>query len=151
VFSSAAVFGMLVDLYLCTSFPETNLVSTKRYSTAYAHLSILYFISTCTLINHVVNRTAAFYWGYLIGVLPIALLLRRLPVVKTLSCFILVRMPIRHLYHSGCRLLTTPFITIRSEAYWPWRPPGSRRTRVPSNYVLPQPGRNLLISWLRTQ
>jgi hypothetical protein len=149
--SSAAVFGMLVNLHLSRSFPETNPVSTKWYSTAYARFSISYFISTCKLINHVVNRTGAFYWGYLIGVLPIALLLRRLPVVKTLSCFILVRMPIRHMYHSRCRLLTAPFVSIRSEAYWPWRPPGSRRTRAPSNYVLPQPGRNLLISWLRTQ
>ena len=39
VFSSAAVFGMLNDLHLTTPVPGTNLVSTQRYSTAYAPLS----------------------------------------------------------------------------------------------------------------
>jgi hypothetical protein len=81
-----------------------------------------------------VSRTAAFYWGYLIGVLPIALLLRRLPVAKTLSCFIFVRMPIVHVKRSRFRLLTTCCLIIRSGAYSRWRPPGSHRTQVPSRY-----------------
>ncbi|GJE90152.1 hypothetical protein PsYK624_062770 [Phanerochaete sordida] len=68
VFSSAAVFGMLNDLHLTTPVPGTNLVSTQRYSTA----------------------TAAFYWGYIVGVLPIALVLQRLPVAKALSLLIFI-------------------------------------------------------------
>ncbi|KAI0818858.1 MFS general substrate transporter [Irpex lacteus] len=66
IFSSAAVFGMLEDLQLETPVPGTNEVSSTRYSTA----------------------SAAFYWGYIIGVLPIALILQRLPVVKALSALI---------------------------------------------------------------
>ncbi|EJT96617.1 MFS general substrate transporter [Dacryopinax primogenitus] len=68
VFSSGALFGMLADLQLQTSVPGTNTMSTLRYSTA----------------------TAAFYWGYIVGVLPIALLLQRLPVAKALSTLIFV-------------------------------------------------------------
>jgi hypothetical protein len=98
VLSSAAVFGMLADLHLSTPVPGTNLVSTKRYSTAYVHSSsLIYFLLAYILITHIENRTAAFYWGYLIGVLPIAFLLRRLPVAKTLSCFIFVRILILYL------------------------------------------------------
>lgn len=48
VFSSAAVFGMLNDLHLTTPVPGTNLVSTQRYSTAYAPLSL----STCINESH---------------------------------------------------------------------------------------------------
>ncbi|KAI0685496.1 MFS general substrate transporter [Cytidiella melzeri] len=66
VFSSAAVFGLLRDLNLETPVPGTNTFSTQRYSTA----------------------SAAFYWGYIVGVLPIALILQRLPVVKALSALI---------------------------------------------------------------
>ncbi|KAI0083981.1 MFS general substrate transporter [Irpex rosettiformis] len=66
IFSSAAVFGMLEDLQLETPVPGTNELSSARYSTA----------------------SAAFYWGYIIGVLPIALILQRLPVVKALSALI---------------------------------------------------------------
>jgi hypothetical protein len=36
-------------------------------------------------------RTAAFYWGYLVGVIPMALILRRFPLAKTLSVLIFVR------------------------------------------------------------
>jgi hypothetical protein len=36
-------------------------------------------------------RTAAFYWGYLVGVIPMALILRRFPLAKTLSFLIFVR------------------------------------------------------------
>lgn len=36
------------------------------------------------------RRTAAFYWGYIVGVLPIALLIQRLPVAKALSALIFV-------------------------------------------------------------
>ena len=59
---------MLADLDLETAIPNTDPVrfSTQRYSTA----------------------TAAFYWGYIIGVLPIALVLQRLPLAKTLSLLI---------------------------------------------------------------
>jgi hypothetical protein len=98
VFSSAAVFGMLTDLHLSTPVPGTKLVSTKRYFTAYVHsYSLVHFSLTYTLIIHIVNRTAAFYWGYLIGVLPIALHLRRLPVAKIPSCFIFLSIPMLHL------------------------------------------------------
>lgn len=68
VFSSAAVSGMLDDLHLATPVLGTALVSTKRYSTA----------------------TAAFYWGYIVGVLPIALSLQRVPVAKALSVIIFI-------------------------------------------------------------
>ncbi|EKM54882.1 uncharacterized protein PHACADRAFT_96377 [Phanerochaete carnosa HHB-10118-sp] len=68
VFSSAAVFGMLDDMHLTTPVPGTDLISTQRYSTA----------------------TAAFYWGYIVGVLPIALVLQRLPVAKALSLLIFI-------------------------------------------------------------
>jgi hypothetical protein len=54
VFSSAAVFGMLADLHLSTPVPGTNLVSTKRYSTAYVHSSsLIYFLLAYILINHI--------------------------------------------------------------------------------------------------
>ncbi|EIN12276.1 MFS general substrate transporter [Punctularia strigosozonata HHB-11173 SS5] len=66
VFSSAAVFGMLADLDLTTPVPGTTKVSTQRYS----------------------NATAAFYWGYMVGVLPMSLLLQRFPVAKTLGLLI---------------------------------------------------------------
>ncbi|KZT50799.1 MFS general substrate transporter [Calocera cornea HHB12733] len=68
VFSSGALFGLLADLQLQTPVPGSTALSTVRYSTA----------------------TAAFYWGYIIGVLPIALLLQRLPVAKALSALIFV-------------------------------------------------------------
>jgi hypothetical protein len=41
VFSSATIFGMLVTLHLSTPTPGTNLVSTKRHSTAYTDFSYL--------------------------------------------------------------------------------------------------------------
>ncbi|KAI0684268.1 MFS general substrate transporter [Cytidiella melzeri] len=68
VFNSASVFGMIQDLGLETPVPGTNTFSTRRYSTA----------------------AAAFYWGYLAGVLPIALILQKLPAVKALSATIFV-------------------------------------------------------------
>ncbi|KAF8990131.1 MFS general substrate transporter [Hymenopellis radicata] len=67
VLGSASVFGIIEDLGLSTVSAE-GVVSTKRYSTA----------------------NAAFYYGYIVGVLPIALLLQRLPLVKALSAFIFV-------------------------------------------------------------
>ena len=79
---------MLDDLHLTTPVPGTNLVSTQRYSTAYAHL----LISILTLpANTALYRTAAFYWGYIVGVLPIALVLQRFPLAKALSLLIFVR------------------------------------------------------------
>jgi fucose permease len=36
------------------------------------------------------TANAAFYYGYIVAVLPIALLVQRLPIVKTLSAFIFV-------------------------------------------------------------
>ncbi|GAA5980577.1 hypothetical protein JCM5350_004353 [Sporobolomyces pararoseus] len=70
VLGSASIFGIIKDLHLSTSSinPETGktVVSTLRYSTA----------------------NSAFYWGYIIAVLPFALLLQRLPLAKTLSACI---------------------------------------------------------------
>ncbi|KPV72311.1 uncharacterized protein RHOBADRAFT_18147 [Rhodotorula graminis WP1] len=67
VLGSAAIFGVIKDLGLSTTHvnPETGkaVVSTLRYSTA----------------------SSAFYWGYIIAVLPFALLLQRFPLAKTLS------------------------------------------------------------------
>ncbi|BGP17937.1 hypothetical protein JCM10213_003945 [Rhodosporidiobolus nylandii] len=72
VMGSAAVFGLLNDLDLKTTHinPETGkaVVSTLRYSTA----------------------SAAFYYGYIAMVLPFAILLQRVPLVKTLSLLILL-------------------------------------------------------------
>ncbi|GAA5991234.1 hypothetical protein JCM11641_004028 [Rhodosporidiobolus odoratus] len=70
VFGNAAVFGLLKDLDLSTTHinPETGkaVVSTLRYS----------------------NATAAFYYSYIVAVLPFAILLQRMPLVKTLSLII---------------------------------------------------------------
>ncbi|KAK0240682.1 major facilitator superfamily domain-containing protein [Armillaria nabsnona] len=64
VLGSASVFGIIEDLHLSTK--HNGVTSTQRYSTA----------------------NAAFYYGYIVGVLPIALILQRVPLVKTLSAFI---------------------------------------------------------------
>ncbi|GAA5832926.1 hypothetical protein JCM3766R1_000359 [Sporobolomyces carnicolor] len=70
VLGSASIFGIIKDLGLSTTTvnPETGkaVVSTLRYSTA----------------------NSAFYWGYIVAVLPFALLLQRLPLAKTLSACI---------------------------------------------------------------
>ncbi|KAL0570910.1 hypothetical protein V5O48_011050 [Marasmius crinis-equi] len=66
VLGSASVFGIIEDLRLSTTV--NGVVSTERYSTA----------------------NAAFYYGYIVAVLPIALLLQRLPLVKTLSALIFI-------------------------------------------------------------
>lgn len=70
VLGSAAIFGILKDLHLTTTHtdPTTGkaVVSTLRYSTA----------------------SSAFYWGYIVAVLPFALLLQRVPISKTLSACI---------------------------------------------------------------
>ncbi|TNY20536.1 MFS general substrate transporter [Rhodotorula diobovata] len=70
VLGSAAIFGIIKDLGLSTTHidPETGkaVVSTLRYSTA----------------------SSAFYWGYIVAVLPFALLLQRFPLAKTLSACI---------------------------------------------------------------
>lgn len=50
------------------STTTNGVTSTLRYSTA----------------------NAAFYYGYIVSVLPIALILQRLPIVKTLAAFIFV-------------------------------------------------------------
>ncbi|POY76536.1 hypothetical protein BMF94_0377 [Rhodotorula taiwanensis] len=72
VLGSAAVFGAIKDLHLSTTHinPATGkaVVSTTRYSTA----------------------SSAFYWGYIVAVLPFALLLQRVPIAKTLSACILL-------------------------------------------------------------
>lgn len=61
---------MLADLGLEIPIPNTHpqQFSTHRYSTA----------------------TASFYWGYIIGVLPIALVLQRFPLAKALSMLIFI-------------------------------------------------------------
>ncbi|GAA5942843.1 uncharacterized protein JCM15063_002810 [Sporobolomyces koalae] len=70
VLGSASIFGIIKDLGLSTKSidPVTGktVVSTLRYSTA----------------------NSAFYWGYIVAVLPFALLLQRLPLAKTLSACI---------------------------------------------------------------
>ncbi|KAM0790032.1 hypothetical protein ACM66B_005361 [Microbotryomycetes sp. NB124-2] len=64
ILGSAAIFGIIEDLGLSTT--RNGVVSTIRYSTA----------------------SAAFYWGYAAAVLPVALVLQRLPIAKTLSLLI---------------------------------------------------------------
>ncbi|GAA5827780.1 hypothetical protein JCM5353_006415 [Sporobolomyces roseus] len=70
VLGSASIFGIIKDLGLSTSSIDSEtgktVVSTLRYSTA----------------------NSAFYWGYIIAVLPFALILQRLPLAKTLSACI---------------------------------------------------------------
>jgi carbon starvation protein CstA len=66
VLNSASLFGIIKDLNLSTS--HNGVTSTLKYSTA----------------------NAAFYYGYIVSVLPIALLLQRLPIVKTLSAFVFI-------------------------------------------------------------
>ncbi|ORY27486.1 major facilitator superfamily domain-containing protein [Naematelia encephala] len=66
VLGNAAVFGIIKDLDLSTTV--NGVTSTKRYSTA----------------------TAAFYWGYIVAVLPFAVLLARLPLAKTAAVLVLV-------------------------------------------------------------
>ncbi|KAK4051674.1 hypothetical protein OIO90_004624 [Microbotryomycetes sp. JL221] len=64
ILGSAAIFGIIEDLGLSTTV--NGVTSTLRYSTA----------------------SAAFYWGYIVAVLPLALVLQRLPVAKALSTLI---------------------------------------------------------------
>ncbi|KAK4685959.1 MFS transporter, ACS family, allantoate permease, partial [Tremellales sp. Uapishka_1] len=59
VLGSASIFGIIADLHLSQVIGGKAV--TTRYSTA----------------------TAAFYWGYLIAVLPVALLFARLPLAKS--------------------------------------------------------------------
>jgi len=66
VLGSASVFGIIPDLGLSTT--TNGVVSTTRYSTA----------------------NAAFYWGYIVGVLPLALVLQRVPLGKTLGALITI-------------------------------------------------------------
>ncbi|GJN92671.1 hypothetical protein Rhopal_005706-T1 [Rhodotorula paludigena] len=67
VLGSAAIFGIIKDLGLSTTHVDPNtgrtVTSTLRYSTA----------------------SSAFYWGYIVAVLPFALALQRLPLSKALS------------------------------------------------------------------
>lgn len=66
VLGNAAVFGILPDLHLTQVVH--GVTSTKRYSTA----------------------TAAFYWGYIVAVLPMALLFVRLPLAKTAGVLVCI-------------------------------------------------------------
>lgn len=66
VLGNAAVFGILTSLDLQTKV--NGVVSTARYSTA----------------------TAAFYYGYIVAVLPMALLFARLPLAKTAAVLVLL-------------------------------------------------------------
>ncbi|GAA6019306.1 hypothetical protein JCM10207_001255 [Rhodosporidiobolus poonsookiae] len=71
VMGSAAVFGLIKDLDLSTTHVNAagkTVTSTLRYSTA----------------------SSSFYWGYIVAVLPFALLLQRVPLAKTLSLLILL-------------------------------------------------------------
>ncbi|KAK9900523.1 MFS general substrate transporter [Cystobasidium minutum MCA 4210] len=67
VLGGASVLGIIEDLGLSTRTPS-GAVSTIRYSTA----------------------TAAFYWGYIVSVLPIALLLQSLPLGKASAGCVLI-------------------------------------------------------------
>jgi MFS family permease len=62
VLNSASVFGIIKDLGLSTKLPS-GATSTLRYSTA----------------------QAAFYFGYILAVLPFAFVLQRLPLARTLG------------------------------------------------------------------
>ncbi|CAD6582813.1 MAG: hypothetical protein TREMPRED_003399 [Tremellales sp. Tagirdzhanova-0007] len=66
VLGNAAVFGILADLDLEQTIH--GVVTTTRYSTA----------------------TAAFYYGYIVAVLPMALLFARLPLSKAASAVVLM-------------------------------------------------------------
>ncbi|GAA5820283.1 hypothetical protein JCM10212_000398 [Sporobolomyces blumeae] len=69
VLNSASIFGIIKDLGLSTTTIDESgrkVVSTLRYSTA----------------------NSAFYWGYIVAVLPFALLLQRAPLARTLSACI---------------------------------------------------------------
>ncbi|KDE05482.1 hypothetical protein MVLG_04171 [Microbotryum lychnidis-dioicae p1A1 Lamole] len=61
VLNSASLFGTIKDLHLSTR--HNGVTSTLRYSTA----------------------NSAFYWGYIVAVVPFALLLQRFPTAKILS------------------------------------------------------------------
>ncbi|KAI5477384.1 hypothetical protein MNV49_006451 [Pseudohyphozyma bogoriensis] len=64
VLGSASIFGIIKDLHLSTT--SHGVTSTIRYSTA----------------------NSAFYWGYIVAVLPIALFLQRLPLARSLAAVI---------------------------------------------------------------
>lgn len=66
VLGSAAVFGIIEDLDLSQTI--NGVTYTTRYSTA----------------------TAAFYYGYIVAVLPFALLFARLPLAKTAGIIVLI-------------------------------------------------------------
>ncbi|OWZ72323.1 hypothetical protein AYX14_02292 [Cryptococcus neoformans] len=66
VLGTAAVYGIIKDLDLQTTV--NGVVSTTRYSTA----------------------TAAFYYGYIVGVLPIAFVFTRLPLAKATAFFVII-------------------------------------------------------------
>ncbi|GAA5953621.1 hypothetical protein JCM21900_003365 [Sporobolomyces salmonicolor] len=70
VLGSASVFGIIKDLGLSTTHIDSAtgkaITSTLRYSTA----------------------NSAFYWGYIVAVLPFSLLLQRAPLAKTLAACI---------------------------------------------------------------
>ncbi|WWD22657.1 hypothetical protein CI109_107150 [Kwoniella shandongensis] len=66
VLGTAAVYGILKDLHLTQTI--NGVTYTTRYSTA----------------------TAAFYYGYIVAVLPMGLIFARLPIVKTASACVLI-------------------------------------------------------------
>jgi len=70
IFSSATLFGILSDMDLSVAIPNTNppVVSLARYSSA----------------------TAAFYWGYLVAAYPMAYILQRFPLGKTLALMVIL-------------------------------------------------------------
>ncbi|WWC90707.1 uncharacterized protein L201_005644 [Kwoniella dendrophila CBS 6074] len=64
--STAILYGMLDDLHLTTT--KNGVVYLTRYSTA----------------------AAAFYYGYIVAVLPMGLIFTRFPLAKTASLFVLI-------------------------------------------------------------
>jgi hypothetical protein len=86
---------MIEDLHLETPIPGTNTMSSQRYSTACVNLILLFVLASSG--SHPLSA-AAFYWGYLVGVLPIALILQRAPVSKALGTLLFVGLKIYDLY-----------------------------------------------------
>ncbi|SDA01481.1 BZ3500_MvSof-1268-A1-R1_Chr10-1g02709 [Microbotryum saponariae] len=89
VLNSASLFGIIKDLHLSTT--HNGVTSTLRYSTA----------------------NSAFYWGYIVAVVPFALLLQRFPTAKVLSlcmCVTIVVIVLVHAHEPSATSATHSFL-----------------------------------------
>ncbi|SGY18993.1 BQ5605_C014g07531 [Microbotryum silenes-dioicae] len=89
VLNSASLFGTIKDLHLSTR--HNGVTSTLRYSTA----------------------NSAFYWGYIVAVVPFALLLQRFPTAKILSlcmCVTIVVIVLVHAHEPSATPATQSFL-----------------------------------------